>query len=343
MDTLFLDLRYSLRRLVKSPGFSLIVILTLALGIGANTAIFSAVNAVLLRPLPYRAPERLVMIEHHYPSLGDLHAPVSAPGFRDYQEKARSFESVAVEGGWAANLTGVGEPVRVPAARVAGRFFLTLGVPALIGRTIQPGEDSAGRGSVVVLSYGIWQRLFGGERSVLGRTLTLNGESFQVVGVMPPEFRDFFNREVDLWVPLVFEADQLADGQRTSEWLNLTARLREGVPLAQAAAELHGLGEQLKRQFTDSYAPDWGLVLTPPERAGDGQNPPRAAGIAGRRGIRAPHRLRQRGQPPAGAGRHPAGRVLRPGASRACGNPRRSFGRRYLRHALRWQLVHRQL
>ncbi len=136
MDTLLQDLRYSLRRLANSPGFALVVVLTLALGIGANTAIFSAVNAVLLRPLPYADPSRLVTIEHLYPSLGALKAPVSVPGFRDYQALGRSFESMAVENGWAVTLTGQVEPLRVPGARVTGRFFGTLGVPALLGRSL---------------------------------------------------------------------------------------------------------------------------------------------------------------------------------------------------------------
>ena len=258
MDTLLQDIRYSLRRLAKSPAFSAIVVLTLALGIGANTAIFSAVNAILLRPLPYHQPEQLVTIQHLYPSL-DLEAPVSAPGFRDYQERGRSFSSMAVETGWAANLTGEGDPVRLQGARVTGRFFGTLEVPALHGRTLQPGEDAEGRQHVVVLSHALWQRLFGSDPGVVGRTLQLNGESYQVVGVMPREFRDFFNRNVELWAPLVFRPDQLTDENRTSEFLNLTARMRDGVTLPDAAAEVRSIGLQLQQQYPDTYAPDWGL------------------------------------------------------------------------------------
>ncbi|HEU5039369.1 MAG TPA: ABC transporter permease [Gemmatimonadales bacterium] len=261
MDTLLQDLRYSLRRLGKSPAFSAIVVLTLALGIGANTAIFSAVNAILLRPLPYLEPEQLVTIQHTYPSL-DLDAPVSAPGFRDYQERGRSFVSMAVETGWAANLTGVGDPVRLQGSRVTGRFFGTLAVPALHGRTLQPGEDSEGREHVVVLSHALWQRLFGSDPGVVGRMLQLNGESYQVVGVMPREFRDFFNRNVEIWAPLVFRADQLTDENRTSEFLNLTARLRDGATVADAAAEMRSVAGQLKRQYPDTYPPDWGLGVT---------------------------------------------------------------------------------
>jgi hypothetical protein len=239
MDTLLQDLRYSVRRLAKSPAFSAIVVLTLALGIGANTAIFSAVHGILLRPLPYHEPDRLVTIEHLYPSL-DLEAPVSPPGFRDYAARARSFESMAVQTGWAANLTGVGDPVRLQGARVTGRFFATLQVPALVGRTIQPGEDTPGQDHVVVLSHAVWQRLFGGEPGVVGRTLSLNGESYQVVGVMPWEFRVFFNRNVGSG-PLVFQPDQLTDQNRAHEFLNLTARMREGVAQEDAQAEVRSL------------------------------------------------------------------------------------------------------
>ncbi|HUR95661.1 MAG TPA: ABC transporter permease, partial [Gemmatimonadales bacterium] len=263
MDTLLQDIRYSLRRLLKSPGFTLVVVLTLALGIGANTAIFSAVNAVLLRPLAYAEPDRLISIEHFYPSLGELQAPVSAPGFRDYQARVRSVESMAVETGWAVNLTGEGEPVRLQGARVTGRFFGTLGVPALLGRGFLPGEDSLGREHVVVLSHGLWQRLFGGARDAVGRSLSLNGESYQVIGVMPSEFRDFYNRTVELWAPIVFRPEELGDDRRTNEYLNLIGRVRPGVPVAQAAAEVRTLGEQLRRQYPDAYADDWSLLTTP--------------------------------------------------------------------------------
>ena len=263
MDSLLQDLRYSLRRLAKSPAFTLVVVLTLALGIGANTAIFSVVNAVLLRPLAYREPDRLVTIEHSYPSLGDLKAPVSAPGFRDYQARLHSFQSMAIETNWAANLTGVGEPARIQGARVTGRFFATLGIPALIGRGLLPGEDSAGHEHLVVLSYGLWQRLFGGQRNVVGQSLSLNGEPYEVVGVMPEGFRDVNNRAVEIWRPIVFKPEELVDGDRTREYLNLVARLNPGVPLEQAVAEVQTLAHQLKAQYPDAYSPDWTLLTSP--------------------------------------------------------------------------------
>ncbi|MGH7498897.1 MAG: ABC transporter permease [Gemmatimonadales bacterium] len=269
MDTLLQDVRYSIRRLGKSPVFALIVVLTLSLGIGANTAIFSAVNAILLRPLPYLNPGELVTINHFYPTLNNLKAPVSAPGFRDYQERTRSFSSVAVETGWNANLTGVGDPVRLQGQKVTGRYFYTMGVPAVAGRTVQPGEDSIGRDHVVVLSHGLWQRMFGGERSVVGKRLSLNGESYEVVGVMPAAFRDFFNRNAEIWAPLSFTPQQLAGG-RTNEYLNMTARLRPGVPLEQASAELHALGERLKQEYPGDYGPTWTLTADPLSRLATG-------------------------------------------------------------------------
>ena len=269
MDTLLQDVRYSIRRLGKSPGFAVVVVLTLALGIGANTAIFSAVNAILLRPLPYLEPARLVTVNHFYPNLNNLKAPVSAPGFRDYQERTRSFSSMAVETGWNANLTGVGDPVRLQGSKVTGRYFSTMGVPALLGRTLQPGEDSLGRDHVVVLSHGLWQRLFGGEKRVVGKHLSLNGESYEVVGVMPPTFRDFFNRDAEVWSPLGFTPEQLAGG-RTNEYLNLTARLRAGVPLEQASAELRELGARLKKEYAGEYATTWTLTAEPLDRLATG-------------------------------------------------------------------------
>ncbi len=262
MDTFFQDIRYSLRRLGKSPVFSSIVILTLALGIGANTAIFSAVNGILLRPLPYPEPDRLVTLNHFYPTLNNLRASVSAPGFRDYQERTKSFASMAVRTGWNANLTGVGKPERLEGARVTGRFFTTMGIPPVIGRAIQAGEDSLGRDHVAVLSHGVWLRLFGGERGVVGRRISVNGESYEVIGVMPREFRDFAERGTEIWAPLSLTPEQLASENRTTEYLNLTARLRPGVPLSQASEEMRAIAEQLKQEFPGAYAPTWTITVT---------------------------------------------------------------------------------
>ncbi|HEY8021157.1 MAG TPA: ABC transporter permease [Thermoanaerobaculia bacterium] len=258
------DLRYGFRRVVQSPGFSAVVILTLALGIGANTALFSVIDAVLLRPLPYADPDRLVTVEHHYPSLNDLKAPVSAPGFRDYSGRTHLFASVAVERSWSANLTEMGEPQRLNGTRVTGRYFGALGVPAAAGRPLVPGDDQAGHEHVALLSHDLAQRLFGGGavRAAVGRTLILNGETFQIVGVMPAGFRDFFSRRIELWVPLVFRLEQFADSNRTNESYSLTARLQPGISLAQAQKEMTAYAGQLKHDYPKSYPPDWGLTVT---------------------------------------------------------------------------------
>jgi putative ABC transport system permease protein len=265
------DIRYGLRRLVQSPGFSAVVVATLALGIGANTALFSVIDAVLLRALPYAAPERLVTVEHYYPSLNNLKAPVSVPGFRDYSGLTQLFASAAVEDGWSANLTGHGEPQRLNGAQVTGRFFGTLGVPAAAGRPLVPGDDQAGHERVAVLSHGLAGRLLGGAGSAVGKKLLLNGESYEVVGVMPPSFRDFFSRNVELWTPMVLLPEQFADSNRTNESLSFVARLRPGLPIERAETEMAAFASRLKHDFPDSYPPDWGLLVTSLHEKGSGK------------------------------------------------------------------------
>ncbi len=262
------DLHYGLRRIVRSPAFSAVVVLTLALGIGANTALFSVIDAVLLRPLPYSEPDRLVTIDHHYPSLGDLHASVSAPGFRDYSGRTQVFDSVAVERNWSANLVDAGDPQRLNGAQVTGRFFGALGVPAAAGRPLVPGDDVAGHEHVTVLAQRLAQRLFGGgegaaaARRAVGARLRMNGETYQVVGVMPDGFRDVFSRQVELWVPMVIPPAAFADSNRTNESYSLVARLRRGVSPERAQKEMTAFAGQLKHDYPNSYPPDWGLLVT---------------------------------------------------------------------------------
>ena len=263
MDTLFRDVKYSLRRLQQSPAFTTVVILTLALGIGANTAIFSVVNAVLLRPLAYREPERLVTINHFYnsPQLNFLEAPVSNIGFRDYRDKTRSFESVAVETGWNPNLTGTGDPERVNGARVSGDYFRTVGIAPEIGRVFGRDEDEQGKNQVIVISDGMWRRVFAADPRVAGKTVELNGRSFTILGVMPPEFKSFFNSNADLWTPLALSADAYDPRNYTNEYLNLTARLKPGVSLAQAQSEMRDFAEQLKKLYPNSLGKQWSLKV----------------------------------------------------------------------------------
>jgi putative ABC transport system permease protein len=260
MDTLIQDVRYALRRLRKSPGFATVVILTLALGIGANSAIFSVINTVILRPLPYKDPEQLATVFHYYPNLNDLEAPVSAPGFRDYRDRSGLFTSAAVETGWAPTLTELGDPERLNGTRVSGDWFTTLGVPTLIGRPLRRDEDEPGREKVVVLSYGLWSRLYGGDSSVVrGRKMILNGEAFEIVGVMPRDFRDFWNRNAEIWSPLALPESNFSDSRRTSEFLNFIGRMKPGMTADAAAPVLTNFADQLKRDFPNNYGLTWTL------------------------------------------------------------------------------------
>ncbi len=264
------DLRVSARSLRRSPGFTATVLLTLALGIGVNSTIFSVVNSVLLRPLPYKQPEQLVTIFHFYPSLDNLEASVSAEGFRNYRNRTQTFSGVAAETSWNVNLTGIGDPQRLRGVQATGDFFPTLGVPAARGRALIPGEDATGRDHVVVLSDGLWHCLFGGQAGVVGRTMMLNGEPYQIAGVMPPAFRDPWGRDVDLWSPLAIDPSLFTINQYTREWLNLVARVKPGVSVPRAARDMRAFAEQLKKDNPGQFPPDWSLELKTMQDVGTG-------------------------------------------------------------------------
>jgi putative ABC transport system permease protein len=254
------DMKYAARSLTRSPGFAAIAVLTLALGIGANTAIFSVVNTVLLRPLPYAEPDRLVTAFHYYPSLNNLEAGAALPTYLELSEQSRSFESVAVSNFWGANFSGDGDPERLVGSRVSGAWFATFGIPAMIGRTIQPADAEA-EARVVVLGHGLWQRMFGSAADVIGRTMQLDGQAYEIVGVMPPTFRDFFAPSAEMWAPLVFQS-WLREA-RTTEFLLLSGRLRPDVPVDAARQELSAFAERLKADNPGSYPQDWTLRLRP--------------------------------------------------------------------------------
>ncbi len=261
MATMFQDLRYAARGLRKSPAFTTIAVLTLGLGIGANTAIFSVINAVLLRPLPYRTPDQLMTVEHYYPGLNDLKAPVSVPGFITYESKKHVFESAGVETGWNPTLTGRGDAERLRGSRVTGDWFKTYGVSAALGRALSADDAVAGHEHVVVLSEPYWRVNLGSDPKIIGQQMLLNGEQYEVVGVMPAGFRAFFNRAAQVWSPLVFTPQQLNSGP-TNEFLAFTGRLKEGVALDRAQTEFHGIAKQLKADRPDAYPIDWDLMIT---------------------------------------------------------------------------------
>ncbi|HXY31467.1 MAG TPA: ABC transporter permease [Gemmatimonadaceae bacterium] len=263
MDTFWLDTRYALRRLRSAPAFAAIVIATLAVGIGANTAMFSIVDSILIRPLAYREPERLMTVDHFYPTLNNLKAGVSIPGFYDYTDRPGIFSSTGVSTGWAPAVTGHGDAQRLTGERVSTRFFQTLGISAQLGRVFLDEEGEVGRNSVVVLGDPLWRRLFGGSRDVIGQKIILDGAPTEIVGVMPAGFRDPYARDAEIWSPFAFKPEDRADNNRTNEFLTFVGRLKPEVTLERARSTMHDLGERLKSEHTQSYSPDWTLLVTP--------------------------------------------------------------------------------
>jgi putative ABC transport system permease protein len=238
MRTLLQDIRYGARVLAKSPGFTAVAVLTLALGIGANTAIFSVVNAVLLRPLPYREADRLMML-FITNSRAEFEWALPATGYLSLKRENRVFEGFAAlsNKGWPANLTGGGEPERLQGFQVSADLFRVLGVEAAEGRTFLEEEDRPGNNRVVVISHELWRRRFGGAPDTVGKTITLNGEPHTVVGVMPPDFR--FLTKTDVWTTLAFTPKEEQDDQ--SNYLIPIGRRRAGVSEEQARAEVENL------------------------------------------------------------------------------------------------------
>ncbi|HXG64213.1 MAG TPA: ABC transporter permease, partial [Blastocatellia bacterium] len=259
METLLLDLKYGLRMLLKKPGFTIIAAIALALGIGANTAIFSIVNAVLLNSLAFHEADRLVMIWHTYPKINLPQASVAAPAFVDYRDNAQSFESMTAFTGWSVNLTGAGEPERVLGNRVSAGFFPTLKAEAALGRTFLPEEDQPGRNQVVVLSDGFWKRRFAADPDIVGKTLTLDGNGYTVVGVMPADFESF--RNLDLWTPIAFTPEQLSTNNHGHEYLSVIARLKPGVTMTQAQAEMDSIANRLVEQGFYPGNNGWGITV----------------------------------------------------------------------------------
>ncbi|MFY9611319.1 MAG: ABC transporter permease [Blastocatellia bacterium] len=259
MQNLYQDLRYGMRMLRRNPAFTAIAVITLGLGIGANTAIFTVVNAILLRPLALAEPDRLVTVTHWYSKL-NLVAPVSPPGFIDYRDRADVFESAAASSGTSFNLTAVGEPEWIQGRQTTASFFPTLGVEAELGRTFLQEEDQPGKDRVVILSHSLWQRRFGAAREIAGSTLTLNGEVYTVVGVMPASFRLF--RGDEFWIPLALSADQMSPNRRGAEYLSMIARLNPGVSLEQAQAAMDAVAAQIMQE-TQRYGNDgsWGVKV----------------------------------------------------------------------------------
>ncbi|HEX8489936.1 MAG TPA: ABC transporter permease, partial [Chthoniobacterales bacterium] len=234
---LWQDLRSGLRMLMRSPGFTIVAVLALALGIGANTAIFSVVNTVLLRPLPYKDPDALVTVWEDATHMGFPFNTPSPANFIDWREQNTVFAGMAAMAQQSFNLTGAGEPERFDGRKVSANLFNILGVEPVLGRTFRPEEDQPGS-RVVILSYGVWQRRFGGDTSIIGRPVNLNGESYTVIGVMPRtvDLPSMDNWHDQLWVPIAFNSEEAAS--RGNHYLEVIARLKPGVTRQQAQAEM---------------------------------------------------------------------------------------------------------
>jgi putative ABC transport system permease protein len=249
------DLRLAVRSLRQAPGFALAAILTLAIGTGAASAVFTVLHAVLLRPLPYADPDRLVVLLH------DGQFPVSPADYLDYRREARAYERVSAAQAWSTTLVTGGPAERLPALQVSADLFTTLGVPAALGRTFLPDEDQNGRDHVVVLSDSLWRERFAGDTGVIGRPITLDGAAYTVVGVMPPSFRfaPFWATTATLWRPLPLEARTT---DRNGRSLRVFARLRSGVTRERAQAEASAIAARLAAAYPDSNA-QLGIAVVP--------------------------------------------------------------------------------
>ena len=258
MPGLLQDLRYALRQLRKSPGFTAVAVITLALGIGANTAIFSVVNAVLLRPLPYPDADRLVMVWEQNPHRGWFENIVSGANFHDWQKQNRVFTDMAAFESNSFNLAGENNAEEVAGERVTSNLFSVLGVQPLRGRLFLPEEETQDRAAVIV-SYGLWQQRYGSDPALIGRHITLNGESYPVVGILPPSFSDDYSASFSphslLWISGI---EPFPEGREMHDYHAL-ARLQTGITLAQAQANMDAIARQFEQQYPESKG--WGVAL----------------------------------------------------------------------------------
>jgi putative ABC transport system permease protein len=280
METLMKDIRYGIRSLLKHPGFTAVAVITLALGIGGSTTIFTVVNGALLRGLPYKSPDRLYHLWESTPQKEFARREFSYPDYQDYQQN-QVCEGIAAYTGGGGILTGRGEPERISAALASANFFSVLGVDPTIGRTFQSGEDKPGAPRVTVLSYGFWQRKFGGDEGIIGQALTISGNSYTVIGILPSSFQFAF-RPADLW--LTYQPTQAQLTGRFLHGTNLIGRLKPGVSAEQAQAELGVIASRIEKEYKESHA-GTSIVLVPLQEQVVGQVKPVLLALLGAVGI----------------------------------------------------------
>jgi len=253
MQNLIRDFRWAFRTLSRSPGFAAVVVLTIGLSIGANTAIFSIVDGVLLRPLPYPAPERLVTVWADYTRRdGPIREWLSYPNFHDLREEREALEELGAYTGWRPTLTGLGAAEQLLGAAVTeGMFSRVLGISPVLGRGFHPEDDRPDGPNVVVLSHGFWTRAFGADPSAIGTAISLSGTSFDIVGVMPPRFHPPFLPDADLWRPLQLDLASTA-GSRGDAIFRSVGRIQDGVLLDAVRARATALGTRLEAEYSDN-------------------------------------------------------------------------------------------
>jgi putative ABC transport system permease protein len=247
--------------LLKKPGFTIVAVITLALGIGANTAVFSLINAVLLRPLQFYEPERLVMVWEDASFAGFPQQGPAPANYVDWMARQSVFEDMAALELRGFRLTGDGEPQQVYSNSVTANFFPLLGVAPALGRTFSPEEEKPGANKVVVLSHNFWQTRYGGDLNIIGREILLDDEKYAAIGVMPAEF-EFMNSYIGLWVPMAYTQEEWAN--RKSHHLNVVARMKRGVSLREAQAEIQTITQGIARQYPrESFDGKMGSVTLP--------------------------------------------------------------------------------
>src|SRR5258705_8921802 len=272
MHTLFGDIRYGVRSLLKQPGFTTVAVITLALGIGATTAIFSVVNTLLLRPLPYPDSHRLMVIWGNYRGLNIERLPAKAAEYDDYSKQSQAFDTVAAYSNHSFNVSAGSEPERIRGAFVTANLFPILEGRPTEGRVFREAEQQVDRDRLAVFSYGFWQRRFGGDRGIINRTVTLDDQTYTVIGVMPPDFQfphpSFpWGEPAEVWVPLTYSAEQVAKRQGPY-YLNVLAHLAPGVSLERARSDMSALGQRFEREQRGYRGPNgedggWRITVAP--------------------------------------------------------------------------------
>jgi putative ABC transport system permease protein len=257
MGTLWQDLRYGIRMLLKNPGFTLVAVLAIALGIGANTTIFSCVNALLLHPFSFDNQERLVMFWERVPEAGIRRGSVAPGNFADWRDQSQSFEEIAAINPRAFNLTEGDQPERVAGARVSPRFFAALNVKAQRGRTFTDEEGQVGHEQVALVKQSLWERRYASDPNLVGRQIMIDGIAYTVVGILPKDF-NFPVNSSELWTPLAFDPKQ--QGERDSHYLQVIGRLKPGVTRAQAQGELDSISQRTQAQFPESNSGRFGFI-----------------------------------------------------------------------------------